>query len=601
MQLVIFDPTLGSEETAERKLLFYHPASTPLDQRVKTVGLAEAVTNLLSSFTPHDPEALHTQHGRQIFLQPEPNLWLVLLAPNQAYPAVKPTAADASGKDKDSAADLETLPAAEEALQDGTLMALLRRVYATLRMTCGPLSAIAEERGIDELRTLLGHVLPLLLKLMLSAVLEDPSRPDLLDMVEGMCFLPVDRRLYLRVHYLANVLRSRHPCIQHVMVMHAEQLVWSSLTQAATQVLHAYLVSALTAPPPHPSRAERLQLNTASLPDEALALGIALVQRQLRAFPRALPAAGSFVCGAADSLQDQRSAVRVPRVYLEAQPGFEPSATEPTATPPQPPPSAPPLPSSPSLPAAPPMPGTAPETAPESASTTDAARDGAGASGQGGEGGGADGHSDGGAGPSGMAPSQTAAAATATGRGTSQPTERRAERYRLVVFQLQQAAVTMLVDESAPQWQQPVWYQQLAALLVPELQPLAPLLAETQQRMTQLEEPYRFVYFNRHNLALKSSMRAAKAGAQRMDLAAEMKLLLDRVHTDIAGGGLSGGCRLKEVVLHAGPAGWIVGRGGSSRGLYMVLDGREYAWSEVLQEVQALMQSHFSNIFLDGT
>ena len=168
-------------------------------------------------------------------------------------------------------------------------------------------------------------------------------------------------------------------------------------------------------------------------------------------------------------------------------------------------------------------------------------------------------------------------------------------------FQLQQAVVTMLVDESAPQWQQPVWYQQLAALLVPELQPLAPLLAETQQRMIQLEEPYRFVYFNRHNLALKSSMRAAKAGAQRMDLAAEMKLLLDRVHTDIAGGGLSGGCRLKEVVLHAGPAGWIVGRGGSSRGLYMVLDGREYAWSEVLQEVQALMQSHFSNIFLDGT
>jgi hypothetical protein len=592
MQLVIFDPRLGSEETAERKLLFYHPASTPLDQRVKTVGLAEAVTNLLSSFTAHDPEALHTQHGRQIFLQPEPNLWLVLLAPNQASPAVKPTAADASAKDKDSA-DLETLPAAEEALQDGTLMALLRRVYATLRMTCGPLSAIAEERGVDELRTLLGHVLPLLLKLVLSVVLEDPSRPDLLDMVEGMCFLPVDRRLYLRVHYLTNVLRSRHPCIQHVMVMHAEHLVWSSLTQAATQVLHAYLVSALTAPPPHPSRAERLQLNTASLPDEALAIGIALVQRQLRAFPRAVPAAGSFVCGAADSLQDQRSAVRVPRVYLEAQPGFEPSATEPTPTPSQPPPSAPPPPSSPSLPAAPPMPGTAPGTAPASASTTDGARDGAGASGKGGEGGAADGHSDGGAGPSGTASSQTATA----GRGRPQPTE----RYRLVVFQLQQAVVSMLVDESAPQWQQPVWYQQLAALLVPELQPLAPLLAETQQRMTQLEEPYRFVYFNRHNLALKSSMRAAKAGAQRMGLGAEVKLLLDRVHTDVAGGGLSGGGRLKEVVLHAGPAGWIVGRGGGSRGLYVVLDGREYAWSEVLQEVQALMQSHFSNIFLDGT
>ena len=93
MHLVLFDPRLGSEETAERKLLYYHPASTPLADRVKTVGLAEAVTNLLSTFTTSDPEAVHTQNGRQIFLQAEPFLWLVLLAPHQ--PSGKP-ASDAT-------------------------------------------------------------------------------------------------------------------------------------------------------------------------------------------------------------------------------------------------------------------------------------------------------------------------------------------------------------------------------------------------------------------------------------------------------------------------------------------------------------------------
>lgn len=335
-------------------------------------------------------------------------------------------------------------------------------------------------------------------------------------------------------------------------------------------MLHSYLVAAIASPPPHPSQAERLQLNTAALPDEALSLGVALVQRQLRAFSRPPTAAGSFVCGAADALQDARSAVRVPCVHIEPQPGFEPAVLGPRGGTPA---------SAPIPPSAAAVPPTTDGSAASASGLFSCRR--AGPS-----------HETGGCQEAGE---QGACSFTSA----SEATRLQTERHRLVVFQLQQMAVAMLVEDAAPQWTQPLWYSQLASLLVPELQPLAPLLASTHTRMTQLEEPYRFAYFNKQNLALKCSMKPSKPGGQRLGLATEIKLLVDRMHVDIAGS--SGGGQLREVVLHAGIPGWVVGRGSASRGLYAILDGREYQWSEVLQEVQALMQSdHFNNIFLES-
>ena len=48
-----------------------------------------------------------------------------------------------------------------------------------------------------------------------------------------MAACQVDLRIYLRVQYVVNLILTRHPCVQHVMVMQADTLVWSSLTQVA--------------------------------------------------------------------------------------------------------------------------------------------------------------------------------------------------------------------------------------------------------------------------------------------------------------------------------------------------------------------------------
>lgn len=192
MQLIVFNPLLSTrEETADLKVLWYHPSSIPLADISKTVGLAEAVTTLMSTFTHHNTQAMHTQRGRQVFLEAEPNFWFTLLV---SHPARKSTttpsdAKAASRKVKDETT--EPLPASEEVVQDEALMAILRRACAMLRLACGPLQRIADDHGVDHVRSLLSQVMPLLIKHTLSPVLEDHSRPDVVDMLEGIVFLPV--------------------------------------------------------------------------------------------------------------------------------------------------------------------------------------------------------------------------------------------------------------------------------------------------------------------------------------------------------------------------------------------------------------------------
>ena len=261
--------------------------------------------------------------------------------------------------------------------------------------------------------------------------------------------------------------------------------------------------------PFHPSR-------SASLPDEALLFAIGLVQRQLRSVAKPPPAAGGFVCGAGDVTQDALSAVRVPCIHIETQPG-------------------------------------------------DAA----------------------GGGASGDAPPESAG--SGAGGGLT--------RLRLVVFQLQQAAVALLIDEASPNWSQPLWYQQLASQLVPEMQPLPALLAQEYAKNSGADDAHRVIYFNRLNNVLRSSIRNMRAGLTgRLGLHTEPKHLLNRLHADLT----EGEHGVREVALQtAGAHGWLVGQANGSRGFYLLLDGLDCSWSEVQQEVNNLCSTRFANIFLE--
>jgi hypothetical protein len=152
--------------------------------------------------------------------------------------------------------------------------------------------------------------------------------------VDGLRFLPVDRRLYLRVQYCLNLLQTTHPSIDHAMLLHGEQLVTSTLTRGATKALHRFLCDTFLQPPPirapvsEPPHAPKTALLRAAVKH--------LLQRSTN--PRGSAQAGVFICGLGSVVAGVEAAPgggvvsefgndATPTVHLERQPGvYDPEA-----------------------------------------------------------------------------------------------------------------------------------------------------------------------------------------------------------------------------------------------------------------------------------
>ena len=186
MQCFVYNPRYGGEADAEKKILHFYPADTPLAEQVSSVGLCEAIAAFSATFSSEGCESLHTQNGRLLSWQVEPGFWIVLCMPHS--PDKAPSKSNGSSSTASSSAQKpaakeaveEVLPPSEETLQDCSLLALLRKIYGALRLAVGPLADIAAACGADGLRSLLGEVMPLLLRVCVPAGEEDGRRLDLL-------------------------------------------------------------------------------------------------------------------------------------------------------------------------------------------------------------------------------------------------------------------------------------------------------------------------------------------------------------------------------------------------------------------------------------
>lgn len=183
MQCFLFNPGCGGEADAEKKILYYHPPETPLSEQVSSVGLCEAIAAFSATFSKEGCESLHTQKGRLLSLQAEPNYWIVLYVEHTPDKPATPKPSGGASPSAPGAATVDSedfLPPNEEALQDCSLFALLRRIYGAIRLACGPLSEVEAAQGISGLREMLSELLPLLLRVYIPAGEEDGRRLDLL-------------------------------------------------------------------------------------------------------------------------------------------------------------------------------------------------------------------------------------------------------------------------------------------------------------------------------------------------------------------------------------------------------------------------------------
>ncbi|OQR70131.1 vacuolar fusion protein CCZ1-like [Tropilaelaps mercedesae] len=220
----VFNPTLGvGEDDEHKKLLFFYPPEAPLENQLRDMGIAQGLVNFTKIFSPEQPcEVLHTQKTRQIFLEPEPDYWMVLTL---TLPSQQRT--------RDSQTVVEYLA---EDVQDAVYQAVLRRLYTLFRCFQATFAELAAERGVNNLRKKLdSHFSNVLPRLKLQHC-------DILDIFQGVHFLPLDRAAFLQVHSFVGGLEMAFPVVKYTAFLCNDQLVWSGLDQKDMQLLYHYLL-----------------------------------------------------------------------------------------------------------------------------------------------------------------------------------------------------------------------------------------------------------------------------------------------------------------------------------------------------------------------
>ncbi|XP_022697114.1 vacuolar fusion protein CCZ1 homolog isoform X2 [Varroa jacobsoni] len=220
----VFNPTFGRCEDEEyKKLLFFYPPETNMDNQLRDMGIAQGLVNFTKIFSPDQPcEVLHTQKTRQIFLEAEPDYWLVftLTLPSQQ-------------RTRDSQTVVEYLT---EDVQDSVYQAVLRKLYTLFRCFQGTLTEIVTEKGVNGLRELLDTYFNVMLPRLKF------QHCDILDIFQGVHFLPLDKAAFLQVNSFVGSLEKTFPEIKFTAFLCNDQLVWSGLAQKDMQQLYHYLL-----------------------------------------------------------------------------------------------------------------------------------------------------------------------------------------------------------------------------------------------------------------------------------------------------------------------------------------------------------------------
>lgn len=223
----VYNSNFGAKEGDEhKKILFYYPPDTNVDLQIKNVGLCEAINKFTQTFNPSRPcEALHTQKIRRLIHQPEDEFWMVLTV---SIPCSQKTV---DGK--------PTIEYHGDDVQDNIYLCVLKQAYQMFRLFMGTFQSILEKFGIDNLKRRISHFYTRYIHTMAIA------QADILDVFNGIVFLPLDKNTFLKVNCLVNLLEATLTEIRCTVFLYNDQLVWSGLDQEDMQTLYKYLTKSL--------------------------------------------------------------------------------------------------------------------------------------------------------------------------------------------------------------------------------------------------------------------------------------------------------------------------------------------------------------------
>ncbi|XP_061848722.1 vacuolar fusion protein CCZ1 homolog [Colius striatus] len=227
LSFFIYNPKLGPKEgEEEKKILFYHPNEVEKNEKIRNVGLCEAIVQFTRTFSPTKPaKSLHTQKNRQFFHEPEENFWMVMVVRN---PIIE--------KHKDGKPVYEYQ---EEELLDKVYSSVLQQCYSMYKLFNGTFLKAMEDGGVKLLKERLEKFFHRYLQTL------HLQSCDLLDVFCGISFFPLDKMTYLKIQSFINRMEESLKIVKYTAFLYNDQLIWSGLEQDDMRILYKYLTTSL--------------------------------------------------------------------------------------------------------------------------------------------------------------------------------------------------------------------------------------------------------------------------------------------------------------------------------------------------------------------
>uniref|UniRef100_A0A671R276 Vacuolar fusion protein CCZ1 homolog n=1 Tax=Sinocyclocheilus anshuiensis TaxID=1608454 RepID=A0A671R276_9TELE len=209
LSFFIYNPKFGPREgEEEKKILFYHPIEIEKNEKIRNVGLCEAIVQFTRTFCPTKPaKSLHTQKNRQFFHEPEENYWMVM---------VRLCISD-----------------------DSVYGSVLQQCYSMYKLFNGTFSRAFEAGGVELLTQKLEKFFYRYLQTL------HLQSCDLLDVFGGISFFPLDKMTYLKIQSFVNIVEESLSSVKYTAFLYNDQLIWSGLEQDDMRILYKYLTTSL--------------------------------------------------------------------------------------------------------------------------------------------------------------------------------------------------------------------------------------------------------------------------------------------------------------------------------------------------------------------
>uniref|UniRef100_A0A1B6I2H4 CCZ1/INTU/HSP4 first Longin domain-containing protein n=1 Tax=Homalodisca liturata TaxID=320908 RepID=A0A1B6I2H4_9HEMI len=185
----VFNECFGKNEgEEEQKIMYYFPPKVKMDDKMKNVGLSEAIIQFTKTFSKKRCcESLHSEKTRHYYFSPEVNFYMVMTVN-------VPTRTSVEGKTYHG-----------DEVQDSVCLAVVKQAYLMYRLFHGTFSSLLDSSGGDttplkqRLESFFNRHLPTI-KL---------QHCDIMDIFQGVQFLPLDKQTFLHIQCFVNLLEAR--------------------------------------------------------------------------------------------------------------------------------------------------------------------------------------------------------------------------------------------------------------------------------------------------------------------------------------------------------------------------------------------------------